>query len=318
MDDFKKIEEVTKNKNKFIIITHKDPDGDAVGSLLALTIFLRKQNKEVYPICFNEISETFSFLPEVETISKEIKNEYLENLDCIFILDCGDLRRTGFEDILKVLIKEVSVINIDHHPSNPLFGGINIVEPKLTSTSEIIYVFLKSIGAKIDKEIATCLLTGIITDTGSFMHSVTSSETLKIASELLKTGVRLSKITLHLRLKTLGALKLWGKILSRVEKDREMGIVTSIITKDDIAEVGASDSDLSGVVNLINSIPGTKASILLSEREPGEIKGSIRTEDDEVDVSEIASLLGGGGHKKAAGFTIKGELVQDGDDWRIE
>lgn len=305
---------------RILLLTHENPDGDAMGSLLALYLALRSINKDVTPVCVDNIPQTFAFLPE----SEQIKDDFLVgDYSLIIILDCGDLRRTGFAERLKnySLKNRKKIINIDHHPKNDVhrISWYNFIDYEASSTSELIYQLLDEMKIKIDQKIATSLLCGIYTDTGGFRHSNTSIKVFNLASKLMQCGARLKQITNNItNSKSLAALKILGLALSRIKKNPKIGLVTSVITKNDLQSLHATSSDLAGAVNLINSIPDTQAAILFSEIEDGKIKASIRTEQSGVDVSKIANIFGGGGLKKASGFTLQGKIISEGQDgWRI-
>jgi phosphoesterase RecJ-like protein len=213
------------------------------------------------------------------------------------------------------------VINIDHHPKNDLhkIATLNLVDYNVSSTSEIVFELLNEMRAPMEKNIATALLTGLYTDTGGFKHSNTSPETLNIAGELLKMGARIKLITKNVSLnKSVPAMRLWGIALARLHHNSELKIVSSVLTRKDLTDCDASYDDIAGVVNLINTIPDSRAAILFFETPEHEIRASIRTEDDGVDVSRLAAIFGGGGHKKAAGFTVQGEFKIEDSDWEIE
>lgn len=322
MHKSQKLFEKIFNSHKFLILTHENPDGDALGSMLALTIALKKLGKYVDSVCASRIPLPFLFLPKVS----EVKNSFfLGDYDLIFILDCGDLKRTGYADRIKYFARKKAkkVVNIDHHPKNDVhkISWFNLIDYQASSTSELIYLLLKNIqGVEIDKDMATCLLCGLYTDTGGFRHSNTTVLVLRIASELLRYGAKLKLVTNNIvNGKSVSALKLWGLVLSRAKRDSRLGLVTSVITKEDLKSCQATMADLAGAVNLINAVPKTKAAILFSEPEDGKIKASIRTEDNNIDVGKLANIFGGGGLKKAAGFTIEGKIIKDKTgNWQIQ
>lgn len=318
MNKNKVITRIEKNE-RILVLTHENPDGDALGSLLALGLALKNLGKKVDLVCPDNIVQPFIFLPNIEQIKKDF---LLGDYELIIILDCGDLRRTGFADRLKEFSQnKKKIINIDHHPKNDLhrIAAVNLVDYQASSTAEILYHLFKKMEIVIDKNIATCLLCGLYTDTGAFKHSNTSSQVLQIASELLNKGARLKKITENLTNgRSIAALRLWGIALSRIQRHQNLGIITSFITQKDIKDCLASHYDLAGVVNMINTIPDSKAAILFSETGDGKIKASLRTESDKVDVSRLAKIFGGGGLKKASGFTIDGRLVLKKDRWQIQ
>ncbi len=307
-----------KNYQNFLLMIHESPDGDTVAAAVSLFISLNSMRKSVSMVCKDDIPQPFLFLPAVDKIQKDI---LFGDFEVIIVVDCGDLRRTGYSDRLKNFTKVFkNLINIDHHPKNDLMkiANINFVDQEASSASEIVFKILQKLPVSINKDVATALLTGIYTDTGGFKHSNTSSETLEVASELLMYGARLKIITRNISLnKSVSAMRLWGIALSRLHKNQELQVVSSAITHQDLENCGASYIDLGGVVNLMNSIPDSKAAILFFETPEGGIRASLRTEKNNVDIAKIARLFGGGGHKKAAGFTIDGKLKLKGREWEI-
>ena len=306
--------------DKILIMIHDNPDGDTLASASAMYLVLKKMGKNPRMVCKDKVPRPFQFLPKMD----EIKEDFLfGDFDIMLAIDCGDIRRTGFDERLKDFAKKKRkiLINIDHHPKNDLhkIANYNLIDYGASSTSEIIWDLLQKMEVEIDKEIATAILTGLYTDTGGFKHSNTTRKTLEIASELLKHGARIKSITKNVSLnKTVPAMRLWGIALTRLHKHSKYKIVSSVITKQDLKKCGATYEDLAGVVNLINTIPDSKAAILFYETEDGKIRASIRTENEKVDVSRLAKVFGGGGHKKASGFTVEGKLVFNNSGWKIE
>ncbi|KKQ74152.1 MAG: MgpA protein [Berkelbacteria bacterium GW2011_GWB1_38_5] len=315
---FHKVISKIKNYQKILLMIHEDPDGDTLAATVAMFMVLKELGKETSMVCKDSIPQPFLFLKEVSKIQKDV---LFGDFEVIVIIDCGDLKRTGFPERLKKFAKNYrNLINIDHHPKNDLWkiANLNLVDQKASSVSEIVWQLIKEMNVPITRDIATAILTGIYTDTGGFKHSNTSPETLKISSELLNYGARLKEITRNVSLnKSIASLKLWGIALSRIHKNQDLGFVSSVITLKDLATCKATYYDLTGVVNLMNSIPDSKAAVLFFETPDGQIRASIRTEKDDVDVSKIAKLFGGGGHKKAAGFTVSADLKLNGKNWEI-
>lgn len=300
------------------VIAHKNPDGDATGSLLAVDNFLNNINKQHTLLTPNSPSVQFDFLINARPIEHNFLN--LTNFDLIITLDCADEKQAGIENRLaEIKTKKIKIINIDHHLTNSRFGEINLVLSDASSTSEIIFSLLRAINSPIDENMATALMTGVLTDTSNFSNAATTFSSMKVAAELLKQGARMHEIMHHtLKNKSLGVLKLWGKVLLRLEEIPQSGIVVTVITLDDLKEAQVDKEAVEGVANFLNILSRTKAILVLREEQEGIVKGSLRTTDDQVDVSKIAKLFGGGGHKKAAGFTIKGHLVETDRGWRIE
>ncbi len=304
---------------KILLIIHETPDGDTLAAATVLSKVLKKMGKSPAMVCKDLIPKPFLFLPEVSEIHHDL---LFGDYDLLAVIDCGDIKRTGFADRLKKFSKTKSktIINIDHHPKNDLhkIAHLNLVDYEASSTSEIVYELCQKMNADLDKNLATALLTGIYTDTGGFKHSNTSDKTLRIAGELLRSGGKIKTITENISLnKTVPALKLWGLALKRMHRHPKLGIVSSVITREDLTNCGATDDDLAGVVNLINTVPDAKAAILFHETQDKKIRASLRTESDSVDVSRLANIFGGGGHKRAAGFTIDGYLKTTDNVWQI-
>jgi len=309
MNETQRISDLINAYSNILLIIHQFPDGDTIASSLALYIALKKLAKNVTIACNDSVPEPFLFLPK----AREIKRDFLQgDWDLIIVLDCGDLRRTGYSDRIKAFAgRKKRLINIDHHPRNDLhkIANINFFDESVAAVAELVEPIITMLGVEIEKEIATCLLTAIYTDTGGFMHSNTTPETLSLASKLLSRGARLKLIIQNINnARTLPSLKLWGKALERIVYNSKYEIVYSIITQKDILECDAKSSDVAGVVNLINNVPNANAVILFCEYQGNEIRVSLRTEKKGVDLSRLANFFGGGGHKKAAGFNFQGKI----------
>lgn len=307
-----------KASEKVLLITHQHPDADALGSTLALASALRSLKKNVSAVCVDDIPQPFKFLPNVEQFQKDC---ILGNYDSIVIIDCGDIKRTGLGGRIKDFARFRSrIINIDHHQKNDLhkLAKINYVDYKASSAAELVNPLIKSLGVRLDKKIATCLLAGLYGDTGGFKHSNTTVKVLEQASELMLAGGRLKRISENIaNFKSVPTLKLWGLALSRIQYHKNLGLVTSVITQQDFFRCDAYQEDLAGCVNLINCVPEAKATILLYEQSNDIIKGSIRTERNQVDAGALAKIFGGGGIKKAAGFSFSGQIIQSSSGWKI-
>lgn len=305
-----------KKSHNILLVAHRKPDSDTLGSVLAMNNILQKLKKNIYCYCQDNIPKKFNFLSgSQDFISKDKITSLTSKIDLIITLDSGSIDMAGINKIS--FNKEITIINIDHHQDSSYFGKINIIKGNASSTAEVIYDILERVGLPINSEMATCLLAGIFGDTDSFKNPNTTDRTLVITSRLLAAGARLKQITkFTLQDKSLSTIKLWGEILSRIKKHSNLNMVSTVITREDLKKSGASYDELEGISNFLNSIPEAHASLVLTERE-GEIKGSLRTLKKNVDVSKIAHLLGGGGHKKAAGFTIPGKLVKKENTWKI-
>jgi len=304
-----KFREVLDQARRIILVAHKNPDGDAIGSALAMHNMLRSQGKETIPICIDSIPQEFSFLPGAEEFKQKLEGSF----DLVIGVDCASLDMVAFEDLN-------IIVNIDHHPTNNSYGSINIIEPELSSTAEILYNLFIKLGWVVDKTVATSLLTGIFTDTGSFQYPSTSPRTLEIAADLMKKGAYLPKIVQYTyQTKSLPTLRAWGKALSKVEINKFLEMAVSAILFEDLKKINAKLEDLSGVVSIINTVPGIKVALLLTQIDESHVNGSLRsTQSAGVDVAKMAEQFGGGGHKLAAGFTVKGKLIKTENGWEIK
>lgn len=288
---------------RILIVTHKKPDGDAIGSSLALRLVLKHLGQEATVAIVDGAPESYSYLPQFFKIADGFRPQ---DFDMAVIIDCGGWKRTGFfeDDELNIDWPNHLAV-VDHHAVQKLTPGLHIVDPQMCSSAQLIFYVAEEWGAPLTQELATCLMTGLSTDTGSFKHSNTTAEVFRIAARLMEAGASLNKITQNIYLgRSVPALRLWGRTLNKIKEDRELGMIFSVITKKDLDECGANLEDLEGVIDLMNSVPGTSATMLLSER-GGEVKGSLRTNRDDVDVSKLAAIFGGGGHIQAAGFSVK-------------
>jgi phosphoesterase RecJ-like protein len=267
-------------------------------------------NKNIISACADPLPFSLLFLPESKSITHEIS---LNKVDCIISVDCSSKDQMKFP----ITKKDIPLINIDHHTSNNKFGSTNIVVTNAASTSEILYQLFEYLKTPISPQIATYLLSGLYCDTGSFMHSNTSAEVYKIASKLMNAGASLTQIVKNMfKTHTIEQLKLWGKVLNNARLNKK-GTLVSKITASELKETNASPRDLTGIINYLNSVPNVNMSILLSEDLHGNVQGSVRSAKDGINAAEVCEQLGGGGHEKAAGFTIPGKIVSE-EIWRIE
>ncbi len=290
------IEEIDKAKS-IVILTHENPDGDAVGSSLALYTGLKQLGKNV-DVVIPEYSNTFEFLPNSKEIKKEGKNE---NYDLAIALDCGDIKRlNGFASYFEDANMKIS---IDHHSSNTMFADFNFVNPMAPACAQILVIVLEALGVIIDKEIGTCLLTGIITDTGGFKYKGVTTETFEFVAELLNRGVNVSDVYKKV-LQTISKTKfeLRRIAINRLEFLEDGKLTFTYITKEDEQKFGSETNDHDGIVETGRDIEGVEVSIFLRETENG-YKISLRS-NEYVNVSDICLMFGGGGHIRAAGGNI--------------
>jgi len=313
------INQAIKNSQEILLVTHINSDGDALGSILAFYKFLIDQNKKVKMFTPTKPMREFSFLPFIDKIKNGIFPFSYKKFDLIIFLDCGHISRAGIDEYLN-LNSNFKTINIDHHPSNNNFADINLVEQRTSSTCEIIFDFFEYLKIKINSQLSTTLLTGIITDTDFFNHPNASSKTIQIASKLVSLGGKNNLILDKVYTKpSIKSLKICGKALSRLKINQETELATTAIFKDDLEEYNAKEKDLVKLNIYLKQLGDVKGSFVLKEQDFGLVKGSLRTTRDDVDVNELAQKFGGGGHKKAAGFKIAGKIVKGKNgEWTID
>ncbi len=309
------LKEFLSDKPRILIISHAGPDGDTTGASTALYRGLKNLEFPVSLACLDNIPEAFQFIKDTKEYKKDFDPEKFQG---VVFVDCGDKKMTRFHDAHpEILSDEMFKINIDHHPTNDLFGDVNFVNTKASSSCEIVAELLKELEIKITPDIATCLLLGIYTDTGSFQHQNTTPKTYAMASELVKLGGNISKIAKNVFYNNeFKKFKLWGKVLKDLHLTDDGAAIIGV-HKSDYESLGATRSDLQGVIDLVSSMPEAKYSVVLSEDEKGNVKASLRTRDPNIDVKALAERYGGGGHVKASGFTIpKGHLKKE-VKWKI-
>lgn len=297
--------EILKSK-RIGLSFHTSPDGDAIGSTLALLNALRHLGKDSYIMSRDVISDNFSFL----SLSGEINDNILEpkaGTDLVIVLDCGNFERIS-ADLSNYKGK---IINIDHHISNENYGFINYVDVTAAAACEISYLLVKELGIDFKQKndvtisVANAVYCGIVTDTGSFRHSNVTQRTHNIVSELIEIGINNSKI--HSNLfdnKPFEKVKLMGSVLSNIELALNNKVAVLQIPKEILEELNLQNADTSDIISVGLGIKGVEVSMLLKEVEDG-VKGSLRSKND-VDVRKVAEVYGGGGHIKASGLMQKG------------
>lgn len=298
MREFLEIRDKILKSDNIVVVSHVNPDGDAIGSGLALTLGLRKIGKKVRFILQDKYPDNISYLRDLKSIEQyDETKEYDFNL--VICVDGATDDRLGDA---KALLKNRFVINFDHHISNTMYGDLNCVT-EISSTSELIYKFLKFCGIEIDIDMAEALYTGLVNDTGNFTHNNVTTETFEMASELKRVGVDNSKIVREFfNTKTLAAIKLLGKAMYDMEYNEEKKLVYYFMSRAELDRFNGRKEDTEGIVERLIALKEAEVSLFLREDKVGVIKGSMRSKHN-VDVNEIASIFNGGGHRKAAGFT---------------
>jgi phosphoesterase RecJ-like protein len=294
------IEEITTNKS-FLITAHENPDGDAVGSTLALANFLHKLGKDVTIYYCDPLPDNYSFLPLADTVLNFIPDCLY---DICFVLDSGELYRAG--EALGSAKNIGKIINVDHHPDNKKFGAINLLDSKASATGALIYRIIKSTGHVIDYATALCIYTAIITDTGSFRYSNADPEAFYITGEMVALGINPWFVSERLyESQPRKRLELLALALSTLHVAERGDIASITVTLDMLAKTGATSDLTDGFINYPRSIRGVEVAIFFREIDAGVYKVGFRSKG-KIDVSSLAAAFGGGGHHNAAGCKILG------------
>lgn len=297
--------EMIKGMETIAISGHIHPDGDCIGSALALYGYIKENTGILADVYLESIPKAFTKLPNVSVIKhKETEQIY----DLFIMLDVGDKSRLGFSE--KIYEKAKKTICLDHHITSLGIADINVIRPSLSSTSELLYELMDK--EKVSKEVASCLYTGIIHDTGVFHHNCTSKRTMEIAGELIEKGIPFSElIDVSFYQKTYKQNQVLGRCLmeSLLLWDG-LGIV-SYVTGKEMDFYMIESEDLDGIIDQLRLTEGVKVAILVYESEPHTYKVSMRSTVSDLDVSKVAAFFGGGGHKMAAGCTLSSSKVHD-------
>ena len=309
----KEVGSLINNAKNILLVGHKNPDGDTVGCMTALMEYLKSLDKQYVAFIDDKVPKNLEYLRYSHEIVSD-RDSLDNNFDLIIGLDCGDMRYSGIEDKLMELKERVKIINIDHHKSD--YGQINIVDEHSSSTSMILCDIFRIWGVKISQDMATSFLAGIVVDTYSFSNSATSDKSLGLSAELIEQGGRYGRVNQELhKNKTKENLRLWSKVLSRLQKNDKLNVAYSLVLAEDIEEIGKEETE--GMSNFFSQMKEARMTMILKEYGSGEIKVSLRAVDDKLDVAELARRFGGGGHRKAAGFSVYGRLEQEGNGWKI-
>lgn len=295
------LEEIKKAET-IAILTHENPDGDAIGSSLAMYMALKEMGKNP-DLIIPELPRVYNFMPCADEIKKEGKEEY----DLAIALDAATIKMlNGWSNYFESA--KVKIV-IDHHSTNTMYGDINFVNPDAPACAQVLIHIIEYFGVEINKDIGTCILTGIITDTGGFQYQSTTAETFEFASGLLNKGVNVSDIYKRvMNTKSRANFELRKRAIDRMEFLEDGKIAVTYTTKQDLEDVNAEPGDHEGIVEEGRAIEGVEVAIYLRETSKG-FKASLRS-NDYVNVSDVCMMFGGGGHFHAAGCTIAQSLEQ--------
>lgn len=315
----KKIYHAILEAKKILLITHYGPDGDAASSLSAMMSVMESLGKDYVATCADIIEPRFLWLPHLSKVCYEELGDDLAKADLIITLDCGSLSRTKLATKLKARAEWQTLVEIDHHQQIAIEADLILRLPNSASTTEVIFEWLKINNLPISNDMAQAIVTGVATDTGNFMYSSTSERSLSIASNMLNKGISWSRVIAMSRPQySLEAIKLWGLALERLKINRRYKIAYTVLTLSDLVDLELAETMVEELPGFLSRLSDVKAVLLLKEMPNGIIKGSWRACQPGVDVAKLANHLGGGGHVRAAGFQLKGRLINDDGRWRIE
>jgi len=304
---FKLINSIKKSKN-ILLLAHVSPDGDTLGSMLALraVLFQLKNIERADVLIVGKVPDIYKFLPGVENIKNAADSDLYTSYDMAITLDCASLDRLG--ETVDLFRNAKITANIDHHVSNPNFADINIIDPQASACGQILYGLIQQLDAKITKDIATCLYVSILTDTGGFKFENTKSQTLLTCSELLKYGVDSAFIYKECyESKPYSMVMLHAHVIAQAVMTEDGKIIFASITRKLLQNLNATDDYVDGIAETLRQINSVEVAIVFKETPKGNTKLSFRS--NRVNVCDIAKYFGGGGHKLAAGCTIEKNIT---------
>ena len=320
MSELARVSEAVKRAESLALACHVGPDGDALGSMLGFGLSAHNNGKEVVASFGSpfDIPANLRFLPSDLLVAP---GDFPEQPETMVVFDAGSADRLG--ELGRHAGKAGTLIVLDHHATNEGFGDLAIIDSSAAATGEIVFDLLGLLGWDIDSEIATCLHTSLVTDTGRFSYSNTTAKTLRIAAQLIEDGAVPSEISRHVYEETpFGYLKVSALALSRADLDRERGIVTATVTDDDLVAAGIDWGHIDGLIDTLRLAEEADVAALAKVHKDGRVKVSLRSRGA-TDVGSLAVKMGGGGHKLAAGFTderdpqeILEEVRQSVEDFR--
>lgn len=294
-----------RRRPAFVMVSHVKPDGDTLGAGLALGIALRRLGKRVYYFQQDPVPRNLRFLPETQFVARELPADLPPDTLWVF----GDMSDSSRAGEYLPAIERANILNIDHHLGNSNFGFLNYVLPTETSTGTCVVKLLDGLGVPIDRDIATCILTTIMTDTGGFMHSNTSPEVLRLSARLMEIGADKEEITQEIFAnKRLQAQHLLGASLRLAKVEENGTFCWSYVDDAMLAECGADGEDTEEIVQHLRSVDGVEVAALFKAYD-GEVRVSLRS-TGHINVQAASARLGGGGHFRAAGLTFNGPLAQ--------
>ncbi|HEX5110956.1 MAG TPA: bifunctional oligoribonuclease/PAP phosphatase NrnA [Vicinamibacterales bacterium] len=295
------IADAIRARERFVVVSHVRPDGDAIGSQLAMAFALRRLGKQVRAVARDRPPAPMLTFPGVAEI--EIVERIDDPGDAVIVMECGDLKRTGVDGL-----ERGYVINIDHHPGNTTYGALNWFDLSAAACGEMVFDLIRELGVTLSYEIAIHVYVAILTDTGSFHYSNISPRTFDICRQCVETGVRPPNVARSIfDSNNLGRLKLFGAVLSRMQLDSTGRIAMVSVDQRLAQECGGTYEDTEGLINLPLTVKEILAVVFFKENGPDDWRVSMRSKGN-VDVNAVAKEFGGGGHKNASGCSARGSL----------
>jgi phosphoesterase RecJ-like protein len=312
----KQIHDLLLTARKPVFISDERIDGDSLGASLALAEYMKGRGVTVPVYVSEPVPEKYRFLPNSDLCTHDLAVLQEEGIDLVVVFDCSDALYV--DRLLAHVPGHPKVVNIDHHTTNSRYGDVNQVIVESPATAEVIHQFFKANHIIPTKDAAICLLTGICFDTTIFSNGATNERAFKAASELLLSGARVQDVIRTMfSNRSVSALRVWGSALERLYSHPGMDFVSTCFVRKDIEEHGVSEEELEGLSNFLNLVTDAPLLMVLRETKEGDVKISMRSTGR--DISRFAKIYGGGGHAKAAGFTVKNAtLVCDqGGCWKV-
>lgn len=302
------ITETLQEAQTVLVVTHVYPDGDALGSQLALGAILEGFGKKVVLFGEEKVSHLYDFLPGSGTIVTELAGDGA--FDCVVALDCGDALRLGRE--MDRLLEVHPFVVIDHHTGHKDFGDLRWVDPRRGSTGEMVFDLAEAMGAEISYAAAFCLYAAIVSDTGSFKYPSTTARTMRIASELIGMGVEPAKVAGRLYDNyTVNRLELLRCVLDTLQLHGDGQVAMIHVTREMFEQTGAIEEETENFINFPRALKTAKIAAFLKETRDGRISVSLRSKGKQHDVAAVARQFGGGGHRNAAGFKLTGLVMEE-------
>ncbi|MBW2070781.1 MAG: bifunctional oligoribonuclease/PAP phosphatase NrnA [Deltaproteobacteria bacterium] len=299
-----------REHSRFLLATHVNPDGDAIGSLGALALVLEGMGKTVLAYCQDQVPGFLEFMPFADRIVHEIPTG--ENFDAAVVLDCGEVNRLGKG--AEAVLQAGKIIHIDHHSSGNGFGDLNLIRPECSSTAELLYEIFGALAVELSKPVAVNIYTAILTDTGSFRFANTTARALSIAAEMVSLGVEPEEVASAVYdSMTPGRLRLLATSLQTLTLRADGRVAAIWVSREMLADTGTTAQDTEGLVNYPRSLRTVEIAVLFKELTTGEINVSLRSRG-KCNVADFAQMYAGGGHENAAAFRLKGTLEQVVDE----